>query len=86
MKGKEKAKGGEKRKLDRKRKGEEEENKGKEKGDFLGVSMVESLDGPKVKVDPRNEGYPWVPKSWSFIILQGVYNFPTWVISSLKVI
>ena len=29
------------------------------------------------KVDPRNEGYTWVPKSGSFVKLQEVENFPT---------
>ena len=27
----------------------------------------------------------WVPKSWSFIKLHEVGNFPTWIIFSLKV-
>ena len=44
------------------------------------------LDGPGVKVDPCNEGYSWVPKSWSFVKLHEVGNFPTWVISSPKAI
>ena len=40
----------------------------------------------KGKVDPRIENYEWVPKSWSFVKLHEVGNFPTCVISSLKVI
>ena len=32
------------------------------------------------KVSPRNEGYAWVPKSWSFVKLHEVENFPTWII------
>ena len=42
--------------------------------------------GARGKVGPRNEGYAWVPKSWSFVKLHEVGNFPTWVISSLKAI
>ena len=35
---------------------------------------------------PRIESYAWVPKSWSFVKLYEVENFPTWVIFSLKAI
>ena len=42
--------------------------------------------GAKGKVVPRIESYAWVLKSWSFVKLHEVGNFPTWVISSLKVI
>ena len=42
--------------------------------------------GAEGKVDPRNEGYVWVQKSWSFVKLHEVGNFPTCVISILKVI
>ena len=42
--------------------------------------------GARRKVDPRIASYVWVPKSWSFVKLHEVGNFPTWVISSLKVI
>ena len=38
------------------------------------------------KVGPYNEGYTWVPKSWSFVKLHEVENFRTWNISSLKTI
>ena len=40
--------------------------------------------GARGKVDPRNESYVWVPKSGSFVKLQEVGNFPTWIIFSLK--
>ena len=40
----------------------------------------------KEKVGPRIESYVWVQKSWSFVKLHEVGNFPTWVISSLKAI
>ena len=42
--------------------------------------------GVRGKVNPRIESYTWVPKSWSFIKLHEVENFPTWVISNVKVI
>ena len=58
--------------------------KGK-KGNFPAFQRSK-LDGLRVKVDPRNESYAWVPKSGSFIKLQEADNFPTWIISSLKAI
>ena len=36
------------------------------------------------KVDPRIASYAWVQKSWSFIKLHEVGNFPTCNISNLK--
>ena len=42
--------------------------------------------GGKGKVGPCIKSYAWVPKSWSFVKLHKVENFPTWVISSLNVI
>ena len=44
------------------------------------------FDEARVKVDPRNESYVWVPKSGSFVKLQDVGNFLTWITFSLKVI
>ena len=38
------------------------------------------------KVDIRDENYSWTPKSWNFVKLHKVENFPTCVISSLKAI
>ena len=38
------------------------------------------------KAGLRNEGYAWVPKSWSFVKLHEIESFSTWIISSLKVI
>ena len=58
----------------------------------LRFSLRSTEIGPKIfigaedKVNPRNEGYTWVPKSWSFVKLHEVENFPTNVISSLKAI
>ena len=40
--------------------------------------------GTEDKVDLRNESYAWTPKSWSFVKLHEVENFPTCVISNLK--
>ena len=42
--------------------------------------------GTEGKVDLRDESYAWTPKSWSFVKLHEVANFPTFVISSLKAI
>ena len=42
--------------------------------------------GTKGKVDLRDESYAWTPKSWSFVKLHEVGNFPTYVISILKAI
>ena len=36
------------------------------------------------KVDPHITSYVWVPKSWSFVKLQEIGNFPTLNIFSLK--
>ena len=44
------------------------------------------LVGAEGKVDLRDESYAWTPKSWSFVKLHEVGNFPTCVISSLKAI
>ena len=42
--------------------------------------------GTEGKVDLRDESYAWTPKSWSFVKLHEVGNFPTCVISSIKAI
>ena len=42
--------------------------------------------GTKGKIDLRDESYVWTPKSWSFVKLHAIENFPTCVISSLKAI
>ena len=42
--------------------------------------------GAEGKVDLRDEIYTWTLKSWSFVKLYEVGNFPTCVISSLKAI
>ena len=45
---------------------------------------LQVLVGAKGKVDLRDESYAWAPKSWSFVKLHEVGNFPTCVIFSLK--
>ena len=49
----------------------------------IGSQVFVEIEG---KVDLRNESYVWTPKSWSFVKLHEVGNFPTCVISSLKAI
>ena len=57
---------------------------------FIRFFLRSTKIGPQVffgaegKVDLRDESYAWTPKSWSFVKLQEVGNFPTCVISSLK--
>ena len=34
--------------------------------------------GARRKVDPRIISYAWVPKSWNFVKLHEVGNFPIW--------
>ena len=56
---------------------------------FLIRSMEIGLQvfvGAEGKVDIHDESYAWTPKSWSFVKLHKVENFPTCVISSLKAI
>ena len=55
---------------------------------FLRSMEIGSYDffGVRGKVDLCDEGYAWVPKSWSFVKLYKVGNFPTCVIFSLKAI
>ena len=59
---------------------------GDKKMEIFPAFRLSNLDDPRVKVDPRIESYAWVPKLGSFVELQEVGNFPTWIISSLKVI
>ena len=49
----------------------------------IGPQVFVTTEG---KVDPHDESYAWTPKSWSFVKLHEVGNFPTCVISSLKAI
>ena len=49
----------------RKRDEEKEEKKRK----IFQVFLLSNLDGPRIKVNPRNESYALVPKSGSFVKL-----------------
>ena len=78
---------GKRKKEERGRKNVGEKERKEEKGREIFLKFRWSkLDGPRIKVDPRNESYAWVPKYGSFVKLQEVGNFPTRVISSLKAI
>ena len=59
---------------------------GEKKSEIFSAFRWSKLDGLRVKVDSRNESYAWVLKSKSFVKLQEVGNFPTLIISSLKII
>ena len=50
---------------------------GEKKKEIFPAFRRSNLDGPRVKVNPRNEGYAWVPKPRSFDKLQEVGNLPT---------
>ena len=60
-----------------------------EEGNFKFFSLHFSLRSMEIrsyvfietegKVDPCNEGYTWVPKSWSFVKFHEIRNFPTCV-------
>ena len=63
---------------------EREREEREKKGDISSVFQRLELDGSRRKVDPRIASYVWVPKSWSFVKLHEVGNFPTWNIFSLK--
>ena len=57
---------------------------GEKKRDIFPAFRRPNLDGPRVKVNPLNEGYAWVPKSGTVVKLQEVGNFPTLIIFSLN--
>ena len=64
------------------------ENIGRERNSTFSLRSTEI--GPSVfigvrdKVHLRDESYAWVPKSWTFVKLHEVGNFPTLNIFSLK--
>ena len=70
-----------KKKSDRERERKERETK---REIFPAFRRLE-LDGPRRKVDPRIASYAGVPKSWGFVKLHEIGNFPTLNIFSLKV-
>ena len=70
--------------------GEREKKKRKRKKKVFCFSLrsmeieLTVLVGSRGKVHLRDESYAWAPKLGSFVKVQEVGNFPTWVISSLK--
>ena len=68
----------------REKKSDRERERKKQKRRIFQAFRRLKLDGPRRKVDPRIARYAWVPKSWSFVKLRKVGNFPTWNIFSLK--
>ena len=74
---------GERRKEEKMDRGREKE-RGRKENEIFPAFQLSNLDSLRVKDNLRNEGYAWVPKSGSFVKLQEVRNFPTWIISSLK--
>ena len=69
-----------KKKSDRERERKERETK----REIFPAYQWSELDGLRRKVDPRIASYALVPKSWSFVKLHEVRNFPTWNIFSIK--
>ena len=63
---------------------EREKGERETKMDNFQVFRPSKLDGPRRKVDPRIASYAWVLKSWSFVKLHELGNFPTLNIFSLK--
>ena len=59
----------------------EREEKSRERNFSLRSTEIGSwvFVGAKDKVDPHIARYAWVQKSWSFVKLQVVNNFPTWL-------
>ena len=75
-----------KKEKERRERERERERGGREKKmEIFPTFRWSELDGPRRKVDSRIASYAWVPKSWSFVKLHEVGNFPTWNIFSLKV-
>ena len=70
--------------------GEEEEDKSRERSSSFFLRSTETRSTVFVevrgKVYLRDKSYAWAPKLGSFVKIQEVGNFPTWIISNLKVI
>ena len=60
----------------------ERKEKSRERNFSLRSMEIGSWDfvGARGKVNPHNEGYAGVPKSWSFVKLHELGNFSTWII------
>ena len=82
MRGGENKRKGKRRKEDRKKNQQKREREGKTIRGFR-FSLRSTKIGSwvfvevKGKVDPPIESYAWVPKSWSFVKLHEIENFPT---------
>ena len=57
----------------------------KQKKEIFPMLRWLKLNGLRRKVNPHIVSYAWVPKSWSFVKLHEIGNFPTLNIFSLKV-
>ena len=70
--------------------GRGEEERGRERNFTFFLRSMEIgssvFVGARRKVNPHIASYAWIPKSWSFVKLHEVGNFPTLIIFSLKVI
>ena len=64
----------------------ERKKRGERKREIFLVFRWSKFNGSRRKVDPRNAGYTWVLKSWSFVKLHEEENFSTWNIYILKAI
>ena len=75
-----------KREKEGKKTDRERKKGGEKKKEIFPAFQRLNFDDPRVKFNPRNEGYARVSKSKSFVKLQEVEDFPTLIIFSLKVI
>ena len=66
--------------------GERERNGREKKMEIFQTFRRLELDRPRRNVDPHIASYARVPKSWSFVKLHEVGNFPTRIIFNLKAI
>ena len=79
------------REREKKREEKEKRSRNREKGKerkrkIFPTFRRSKLDGPRIKVVHATRAMRGVPKSVSFIKLQEVESFPTWVIFSLNAI
>ena len=58
-----------KNRIEGKKTDKERKKGGEKKMDIFPAFRWSNLDGPRIKVNQRNEGYAWVPKSGSFVKL-----------------
>ena len=58
-----------KNRIEGKKTNRERKKGGEKKMDIFSAFRWSNLDGPRIKINQRNEGYAWVPKSGSFVKL-----------------